>query len=97
MGFSCSEQGLLFVVVRGHLVAVASLVAEHRLQVRGLQQLWCMGSGVVAHGLVAPQHVGPPQTRDRTRVPCTGRQILNHCATREVPQIHVDSYFLLML
>ena len=28
---SCGEQGLLFVVVRGLLVAVASLVAEHRL------------------------------------------------------------------
>ena len=47
--------------------------------------------------LFAPQHVGSSRTRDRTRVPCTGRQILNHCATREVPQIHVDSYFLLML
>ena len=34
-------------------------------------------------GLVAPRHVGPSQTRDRTRVPCIGRQILNHCATRE--------------
>ena len=28
---SCSEWGLLFVVVRGFLIAVASLVAEHRL------------------------------------------------------------------
>ena len=28
---SCGEQGLLFVVVRGLLVAVASLAAEHRL------------------------------------------------------------------
>ena len=28
---SCGERGLLFVVVRGLLVAVASLVAEHRL------------------------------------------------------------------
>ena len=34
-------------------------------------------------GLVAPQHVGSSQTRARTHVPCTGRQILNHCATRE--------------
>ena len=29
---SCGEQGLLFVVVRGLLIVVASLVAEHRLQ-----------------------------------------------------------------
>ena len=28
---SCSEQGLLFVAVHGLLIAVASLVAEHRL------------------------------------------------------------------
>ena len=46
------------------------------------QQLWCTG-------LVVPRHVGSSQTRDRTRVPRIGRQILNHCATREVPR----SYF----
>ena len=36
-------------------------------------------------GLVAPWHVGSSQTRARTCVPCIGRQILNHCATREAP------------
>ena len=36
-------------------------------------------------GLVAPQHVGPSWTRARTHVPCIGRWILNHCATREAP------------
>ena len=34
---SCSKQELLFVVVRRLLIVVASLVAEHRLQARGLQ------------------------------------------------------------
>ena len=34
---SCGKWGLLFVAVRGLLIAVASLVAEHRLQGRGLQ------------------------------------------------------------
>ena len=48
---SSCEQGLLFVVVRELLLAVASLVAQHRLQARGLQQLWHAGSVVVAHGL----------------------------------------------
>ena len=43
------------------------------------QQLWLTG-------LVAPWHVGSSQTRARTRVPCIGRQILNHCATREAQQ-----------
>ena len=34
---SCGERGLLFVVVRGLLIVVASLVAEPRLLARGLQ------------------------------------------------------------
>ena len=38
---------ILCFAVRGLLIVVASLVAEHGLQVRGLQQLWCMGSVVV--------------------------------------------------
>ena len=42
------------------------------------QQLWPTGP-------VAPWHVGSSQTGARTRVPCIGRQILNHCATREAP------------
>ena len=34
-------------------------------------------------GLVAPRHVGSSLTRDRTCVPCIGRQTPIHCATRE--------------
>ena len=34
-------------------------------------------------GPATPWHVGSSQTRARTRVPFIGRQILNHCATRE--------------
>ena len=87
---SCCERGLLFVAVRGLLIAVASLVMEHGLQAHGLQQLWLAGSRAQAQqlwctGLVALRHVGSSQTRARTRVPCTGRRIVNHCATREVP------------
>ena len=44
------------------------------------QQLWLTGPA-------APRHVGSSQTRARTHVPCIGRQILNHCATREAPKI----------
>ena len=85
---SCGKQGLLFVAVHGLLMAVASLVAEHRLQARGLQQLCLAGSRAQAQqlwrtGLVAPQHVGSSRTRARTRVPCIGWRILNHCTTRE--------------
>ena len=32
-------------------------------------------------------------TRDRTRVPCTGRWILNPCATREVPTLVISIFF----
>ena len=48
---SCGRWGLFFVAVRGLLIAVASLVSEHRLQARGLQSLWHAGSVVVARGI----------------------------------------------
>ena len=38
-------------------------------------------------GLVVPRHVGSSRTRARTHVPCIGRWILNHCATREAPLV----------
>ena len=93
---SCGEQGYSVAVCR-LVIAVTSLVGEHGLQACGLQQLQYAGSVVVAHGLqrvdsvavahglVAPRHVESSQTRARTRVPCIGRWILNHCATREIP------------
>ena len=34
---SCGGRGLLFIVLRGLLIAVASLVVEHELLARGLQ------------------------------------------------------------
>ena len=49
------------------------------------QQLWLTGP-------VAPRHVGSPQTRARTRVPCISRQILNHCATREALLIYFKNF-----
>ena len=76
---SCGERGLLFVAVHRLLIAVASLVAEHRLQTRRLSSC-----GSWAHLL---RDVGSSQTRARTRVPCIGRQTLNHCATREAQQV----------
>ena len=47
------------------------------------QALSVWASVDVAHGLSCPTHVGSSWTRDRTRVPCIGRRILNHWATRE--------------
>ena len=74
---SCGKRGLLFIVVCGLLITVVSLVVEHGLQARRLQQLW-------RTGLVALRHVGSSRIRDQTRVPCIGRRILNHRTTREV-------------
>ena len=52
------------------------------------QQLWLTGP-------VAPRHVGSPQTWARTRVPCIGRRILNHCATREAQSVNFFfNYFI---
>ena len=41
-------------------------------------------------GLIALWHVGSSQTRAQTHVPCIGRWILNHCATRETPIISLN-------
>ena len=48
-------------------------------------------------GLAAPRHVGSSRSRAQTRVPCIGRQILNHCATREVPYVSVLNLCLISL
>ena len=83
---SCGKWGPLFIALRGPLTIAASLVAEHRLQTRRLSNLWLTGP-------VAPRHAGSSQTRARTRVPCIGRQILNHCATREAPLFSFILFF----
>ena len=72
---SCGEWGPLFIAVRGPLTIVASRCGAQAPDVQA-QYLW-------RTGLVAPRHVGSSQTRARTCVPCIGRQILNHCTTRE--------------
>ena len=81
---SCGERGLLFgAVVRGLLIVMASLVMEHGLQAPGLSSCSTRAQQLWRTGLVAPWHVGSYQARAQTHVPCIGRQILNHCATRE--------------
>ena len=50
------------------------------------QWLWCLGPG-------APWHVGFSGIRDGSHVPCIGRQILIHSATREARTI----FFLMVM
>ena len=63
--------GHSYIMVRGPVTIAASLVAEHRLSNCGSWAQLLRGTWESS------------QTRARTRVPCIGRQILNHCATRE--------------
>ena len=68
---SCRERGLLFTEVCGLLTRRLLL-----LRSTGCWS-WCTG-------LLSPWHVGSSQTRDRTCIPCTGRQVLKHRTVREV-------------
>ena len=43
--------------------------------------------GLVALIHVESWHVESFRTKDRTHVPCIGRQVLSHCTTREVPKV----------
>ena len=61
----------VFIAMCRLLIAAASLIAENGLWRVWAQYLWYTG-------LVALQHVGSSWTRDGTRVPCTGRQIINY-------------------
>ena len=51
----------------------------------GAQALGMRASVVVAHRLSCSAACGIFPNRARTHVPCIGRQILNHCTTREAP------------
>ena len=84
---SCGERGPLFITVRRPLTVEASRCGAQAPDAQA-QQLWLTG-------LVAPRHVGSSQTRARTRVPCIGRQILNHCATREALDLVNGNSFLI--
>ena len=86
---SCGQRGYPLAAVCGPLIAVASLVAEQGLldawtsvaadvgSVAVAPGCWSTGSEVRHLGLVAPWPEGSSQTRDRTQVPCIGRQFLN--------------------
>ena len=77
LGLRCRAWGLLSVAVRRLLLSAASLVERGRWGSSRSQQLWHTGSA-------APRHVRSSRTRDRARVPCIDRSILNRWATREV-------------
>ena len=77
---TCGKQGLLFLVVHRLLCTVASLVAEHRLQVHRLSSC---GSWAPEHGLGDCDRFSGSTacqiflSRDQTNVLCTGRRFLS--------------------
>ena len=73
---SCSKRGPLFIAVRGPLTIAASLVAEHRFQTRRLSN--CGSRAQLLRGIWDLPRPGLEPVS-----PCIGRQILNHCATKE--------------
>ena len=77
-GSSCSEPGATLGEVHRLLLVVTYLIAEKGSRACGLQLLWSLGS-------TAQLHVESSQIRDQTLVLFIDRQILNHWATREVP------------
>ena len=81
---NCREQGLLLTVVLRHLIAVACLVTELRLEALGLQSLQHTGSVAVVHGLSCPMACGIFLDQGSNPCPLHCRQILIHWATREV-------------
>ena len=95
-GFSCCKTralGTRASVVVAHGLSSCSTLAPERVGFSSCgawaQQLQLVDSRTWAQqlwrtDLVARHHVGSSWTRDRTRVPCIGRRILNHWTTREV-------------
>ena len=84
----------VFVAAHGLSLLVASkgysLVAAAGLSLRRLLLLQGSGSRLRAFsscrlGALLPRHVGSSQTRDPTRVPCVGRQVLKAPCFPTVP------------
>ena len=98
------SRGYSLVTMCSLLIVAVSPILEHRIQCMSFhscsswaQQLKLIGSRVCTQQLwhmvlAAPRRVESPRIRDQTCVPCIGRLIPTHCATREVPL----TYFLLL-
>ena len=87
LGLHCCVQSFPSCAQRGLLSSCGACGCHHSgcpccsMRTRGqAQQLWCMGS-------VALWPVGSSGTRDWTITTFIARQILNHCTTREVPEL----------
>ena len=104
---SCGERGLLFPALCGLLTAAVSLAAEHRprgarASAAAARGRGCCVSRALEHGLstcgpwtqLLPGTWESSRVRDRTRVPCPGRQVLIHCTTGKVLNVIFKTAFL---
>lgn len=69
-------RGLLFVV-------------GYRLLMLWAQALGMQAQYLLSHGLSCPSTCGSSWTRGWTHIPCTDRQTLIHCTTKEAPSLQI--------
>ena len=86
---SCGKHGLLFLATHRLLIDLASLVGH---SVQGVQASVLLALRPSC-GLSAPQPVASSLTRGQPMSSCSGRWILTHCTTREVP--HPPQFYFL--
>ena len=86
---SCGEQGLLFVAMRGLLIAVTSLVVEHGLQARGLSS--CGTRALLLRGMWDL----PGPGLEPVSPALAGGFLTIHCATREALEYSFTCIFKL--
>ena len=91
-------QIFLFIFIWGAVLGLRGCVCVLWLQQAGAT-LHLRGSGFLLQpqqlrhrGFTTPRHAGSSCPRDRTRVLCIGRRILNHRTTREVPRLFFQLY-----
>ena len=89
LGLRCCARAFSSCDERGGATLRCSARASHR---SGFSP--CRARALGAWASVVPRHVEFSRSRSRRRVPCLGRQILNHCATREVPLFFFSFIFL---
>ena len=79
----CCYMSYSLVAASRFLIEVVSLVAKPTLDTWASLIAACGLRRLRHRSLVVPRHLGSFCTRDQTHVSCIGRQVLNHCATRE--------------
>ena len=82
------------VAVSGGSSSLQCVASHHGRFSWRTQALGTQMSVVWYTGFVAPWHMESSWNRDQTRVPCTGRKILNDQITREVPHLFFTSVHL---